>query len=169
MGVTRKNLVDNDVFASAYELAYEICVMAKPKINLPDQLLGGNGNQNAPEPEAEVAQPEPAQAPEPAPEPVEEVVVIEPAEVAPEKQNETVPEKQLVDPNFKPAPTREGWASISQKLMSVGVHEEDIKSVMRQKFGVYEAKNHQQYWEYLATEVNAGRIPLNGNGLPQVV
>jgi len=53
--------------------------------------------------------------------------------------------------------------------MSVGVHEEDLKSVMRQKFGVYEAKNHQQYWDYLAAEVNAGRIPLNGNGLPQVV
>ena len=163
MGVTRENLVDNDVFASAYELAYDICVMAKPKINLPDQLLGGNGNQNAPEMEAEVVQSESA------PEPVEEVVNIEAAEVAPEKQNETVPEKQLVDPNFKPTPTREGWASISQRLMSVGVHEEDIKSVMRQKFGVYEAKNHQQYWDYLAAEVNAGRIPLNGNGLPQVV
>ena len=178
MGVTRETLVDNDVFECAYEMAYDICNVAKKPANVPlDKDEVQNEPEPKPEPEQAVPDPEepeePKVQPEPAPEPEdalppsEEVVTVEAVEVT-EEPEVIKPSEPLVDINFKPAPTKEGWIALAKRLDNAGVHEDTVKSEMRKKFGVWEARSNQKYWDYLAAELNAGRLPLNGDKLPPI-
>ena len=173
-GITREDLLDDDVFRWLYYEANRMC--EKPKADVPEFMRNTNGKKPAeetvqkpePKPEPEpvstvVETPPSAETPEPVTEPVAETKpepepVAEPAYVPVEPHH--VPGQTIVmeyDPEYEFTADRAGWEKLIKDKFP-GYDLEIIKQAMRAQFAGFKPTDIRDYYIYLVRQVNAGKM-----------